>query len=124
VLERLDLHLHSLAIQTVGAMQQPMLMRIFVAASLAGLLVAPDATAQQRRLRDQDEVLRARQSGQVMPLNQIESRIVPGMSGADYLGPEFDASSGVYRLKFMRGGRVIWVDVDGRTGQVLGRSGN
>ena len=100
-----------------------MLMRILAAAVFAGLLVAPEGSA-QRRPRDQDEVLRARQAGAVMPLNQIEARIVPKMAGSDYLGPEFDASSGVYRLKFMRGGQVFWVDVDGRTGGIIGRSGS
>ncbi len=99
-----------------------MLMRIFAAACIAGLLVAPDVSA-QRRPRDQDDVFAARRAGQVMPLHQIEGRIVPKMAGSDYLGPEFDASSGVYRLKFMRGGSVFWVDVDGRTGQIVGRSG-
>lgn len=99
-----------------------MLMRIFVTACLAGLLVAPNADA-QRRPRDQDDVLNARRAGQVLPLNQIEARVVPHMAGADYLGPEFDPSSGVYRLKFMRGGTVLWVDVDGRTGQVISRTG-
>jgi hypothetical protein len=104
-------------------MQQAMLMRIFATACIAGLIVAPDAMA-QRRPRDQDEVFAARKSGQVMPLHQIEAKVVPKMAGSDYLGPEFDASSGVYRLKFMRGGSVFWLDVDGRTGSIIGRSGN
>jgi hypothetical protein len=38
---------------------------------------------------------------------------VPRMRGADYLGPELDYERGRYRLKFMRNGQVIWVDVDG-----------
>ncbi len=29
----------------------------------------------------------------------------------------------VITLKFMRGGQVIWVDIDARTGEVVGRSG-
>ena len=45
-----------------------------------------------------------------MPLPKIERRVLPFMDGADYLGPEFNGET--YRLKFMRGGRVIWVDVD------------
>ena len=44
------------------------------------------------------------------------------MAGAQYIGVEFDPGSAVYTLKFLRDGRVIWVDVDGRTGQVLGRT--
>jgi uncharacterized membrane protein YkoI len=99
-----------------------MLMRIFTAACLAGLALAPAADA--RRARDQDEAFAARKAGQIMPLHQIEGRIVRRMPGCDYIGPEFDPGSGVYRLKFMRGGSVIYIDVDGRTGQVVGRSGN
>ena len=55
-----------------------------------------------------------------MPLPKIEQRVMPFMGGADYLGPEFRGDT--YRLKFMRGGRVIWVDVDAATGRILGRS--
>ena len=103
-------------------MQQPMLMKIFAAACIAGLAFAPAADA--RRQREQDRAFAARQAGQILPLHEIEQRIIARMPGCDYLGPEFDANSGVYRLKFMRGGSVIYVDVDGRTGQIIGRSGN
>lgn len=54
----------------------------------------------------------------IIPLPQIEDRIVPRMRGATYLGPEMNG--GAYRLKFIRDGKVIWVDVDARTGRVLG----
>jgi hypothetical protein len=103
-------------------MQQPMLMKIFAAACIAGILVAPVTGA--RRGRGKDRAVAARQAGQIMPLHEIEGRIVPRMPGCDYLGPEFDPNSGVYRLKFMRGGSVIYVDVDGRNGQIIGRSGH
>lgn len=102
-------------------MQQRMLMKIFGAACLAAMALMPSADA--RRLRDQDRAFAARQAGQIMPLHDIEDRIVKRMPGCDYLGPDFDANSGVYRLKFMRGGSVIYIDVDGRTGQIVGRSG-
>ena len=104
-------------------MQQPMLMRIFATACIAGVLVAPDVSA-QRRPREQDQVRDAVGRGQVRPLSEIEAPVVARMRGSDYLGPEFDAQTGVYRLKFMRGGQVIWIDVDGRTGQIVGKSGN
>ena len=103
-------------------MQHAMLMRIFAGASILAVLLCGSADAQRRR--DQDEAFAARRAGQVMPLNQIEQNIVPRMGGASYLGPEFDAGSATYRLKFMRGGSVIWIDIDGRTGQIVGRSGN
>jgi len=98
-----------------------MLMKFFLAAGLAGFVLAPAADA--RRQRDQDRAFAQRQAGQILPLHDIEGRIVPQMRGCDYLGPEFDANSGVYRLKFMRGGTVIFVDVDGRNGRIIGRSG-
>ena len=58
-----------------------------------------------------------------MPLRAIEGMIVPRMRGFDYLGPELDASSGRYRLKFLREGQVVWIDVDARTGHIIGQSG-
>ena len=99
-----------------------MLMRIFAAALIAGLSLAPSADA--RRQREQDQAFAARQAGQIMPLHQIEAKIIPRMAGCDYLGPEFDPGSGVYRLKFMRGGSVIYIDVDGHSGQIISRSGH
>jgi hypothetical protein len=74
--------------------------------------------------REQDAALRAMQEGRILPLRAIEAMIVPKMRGFNYLGPELDASSGRYRLKFMRGPQVIWIDVDGRNGQIVGHSGN
>ncbi len=92
------------------------------AAALVAMLVAPALQADQRR--EQDQALAATRSGQVKPLREIEARVLPRMGGADYLGPEFDPASSTYRLKFMRGASVIWIDVDARTGQIVGRSGN
>jgi hypothetical protein len=102
-----------------------MSMKTPLIAVLAGhlLFTAVAAPAEARR-RDQDEAYEAMRSGQIRPLREIEGRVVPRMGGASYLGPEFDSGSGTYRLKFMRAGSVIWVDVDGRTGAIIGRSGN
>ncbi len=57
-----------------------------------------------------------------MPLPKIEQRVRPMMGGADYLGPELNGRT--YRLKYVRDGRVIWVDVDAATGRIIGRSGD
>jgi len=75
------------------------------------------------RPRPPESAFEARQQGRILPLPEIESRIRQQMRDADYLGPELDTFSGIYRLKFLRGDRVIWIDVDGRTGQVVGTSG-
>jgi hypothetical protein len=74
--------------------------------------------------REQDAALRAMQEGRILPLRTIENLVIPRMRGFSYLGPELDVSTGRYRLKFMRGPQVIWVDVDGRNGQIVGHSGN
>ncbi|MFD1610439.1 PepSY domain-containing protein [Sphingomonas tabacisoli] len=90
-----------------------------VSVALMALALAAPASAQRRG--DQYQAYQARQSGRVLSLREIEDRVLPQMRGSTYLGPEYDG--GVYRLKFMRGGAVTWVDVDARTGSVIGRSG-
>jgi hypothetical protein len=96
---------------------------LFILALLA--LPAISQAQGQRHSADQDEAFRGRQAGALRPLRDIEGAIVPQMKrrGADYIGAEFDGGAGRYRLKFMRDGSVIWVDVDGRTGAVVGRAG-
>ena len=74
------------------------------------------------RPRDQDRAFRAQKEGRSMPLPMIEQRVLPRMGGADYLGPEM--RGGNVRMKFLDRGKVIWVDVDPRTGQILGKSGD
>ena len=97
-------------------------MRLFPAllAAVLGALIASPVAAE--RPRDQDRAFRAIQDGRAMPLPRIERYVMPMMGGADYLGPEFHGST--YRLKFVRDGRVIWVDVDAATGRVIGQAGN
>ena len=89
----------------------------------AASLITGAADGQRRRDQDQDRALAAVRQGQTMSLRDIEGRIVPRMAGAEYLGPELDTGTSTYRLKFMRDGSVIWIDVDSRTGQIVGRSG-
>jgi hypothetical protein len=64
----------------------------------------------------------ARLEGRNLPLREIERRVVPKVSGARYLGFNFDPGTTVYTLKFLRDGIIIWVTVDGRSGQILDRS--
>ncbi len=83
------------------------------------------AAAQWRR-GDQDQAYQARRDGALMSLRAIENGIVPRMKarGADYIGAEFDGGTAQYRLKFVRDGAVIWVDVDGRSGAIVARAGD
>ena len=88
-----------------------------LAALCAGLLATP---ALAEPPRDADRAFDAKRQGRAMPLPNIERRVMPFMGGADYLGPEFNGDR--YRLKFVKEGRVIWVDVDAATGRIVGRS--
>ena len=80
-------------------------------------------TAPDQRRGEQQRVYEARREGRLMSLREIEARVVPTMRGAQYIGSDLDQGSDIYTLKFLRDGTVIWVEVDGRTGQILGRTG-
>ena len=87
---------------------------------LAALAVAMPLTVQAAPRRDaQGEVRKDVREGKVSSLRDIERRVLPSMSGMQYLGPEYDPAAMAYRLKFIRDGRVVFVDVDARSGQVL-----
>jgi uncharacterized membrane protein YkoI len=78
----------------------------------------PAASAQARR----GEQVQARMdmaAGQVKPLREIERKVIPRMRGMQYLGPEYDSLAQVYRLKFIDKDRVIFVDVDARSGEII-----
>jgi hypothetical protein len=93
-----------------------LLSSLTAAVLLAGALASP-AAAQSRS--DQASARQEMKAGRTMPLREIEKRIVPQMRGNEYLGPEYDADAAAYRLKFIRGGKVTWVDVDARTARIL-----
>jgi len=92
-------------------------------AFLAAAALPAHASPQVRR--DQEAAREGRAQGRLLPLREIEARVVPAMSrkGAQYLGFDFDSGTMIYTLKFLRNGSVIWVDVDGRSGQIVGQSG-
>ena len=100
-----------------------MLMKNFLPLLLLACAAASGVSdAQTRKPRDEDAALNGRLAGQLRPLREIESMVVPRMGNARYIGPEI-VDGDRYRLKFMRGSSVIWVDVDGRTGAIVGRTG-
>ena len=61
-----------------------------------------------------------------MPVRCVRCARSSGMSaddaGMQYLGPEYDPAAMAYRLKFIRDGRVVFVDVDARSGQIIHHS--
>ncbi|MCW1384111.1 PepSY domain-containing protein [Novosphingobium sp. KCTC 2891] len=92
--------------------------------ALAALHVAavPLVAHAEPRADEQGEARRDLRAGNVRSLRDIERRVLPSKPGMQYLGPEYDPAAMAYRLKFIRDGRVVFVDVDARTGQVLGES--
>ena len=89
---------------------------ILILAALTGLTLSAPAYA---RRDDQGGAREDMQQGKVKSLREIEGSVVPRMRGMQYLGPEYDSTAQVYRLKFINRDRVIFVDVDGKTGNVL-----
>lgn len=69
----------------------------------------------------QGQVRREMRAGTVRSLREIEQKVLPMMPGMQYLGPEYDPAAMAYRLKFIQNGRVVFVDVDARSGQILSR---
>ena len=103
-----------------AAYASPMSMFLFLMSGILTSVPVPPAMLQQRG--DQQRVWEAMRAGRMLPLREIERRVVPQVKG-EYLGPEIDPETGIYTLKFLSDGRVIWVRVDGRTGQIIGRTG-
>ena len=95
-----------------------MLVSLLMIAAMPG-----DGQAQNPRRPDQMRAFDARREGRLLPLPEIEARVVPTMKGAQYIGFDFDSDTAIYTLKFLRNGSVIWVEVDGRSGQIVGRTG-
>lgn len=98
-----------------------------IASFLAAILMvsglfAPAAVGQSRN--DQGEARKEMKAGNVLPLREIERRVVTPLKlrGHEYLGPAYDSTAMAYRLKFIKEGRVTFVDVDARTGRIIQRS--
>lgn len=109
---------YSAYIQSWGAKSVVMKFATNLLLAVALTTMTSAAPAEARR-GEQSEARLDMQSGQVKSLREIEASVVPRMRGMQYLGPEYDPGAQIYRLKFINKDRVIFVDVDGRTGAVL-----
>lgn len=96
-------------------------MKLLIPLVLAAIAL-PAGHALAEPLREQGQVRKEMRAGNVRSLREIEQSVLPQMRGMQYLGPEYDAASMAYRLKFIREGRVVFVDVDARTGRVIRQS--
>jgi uncharacterized membrane protein YkoI len=101
--------------------------RILSAALLLAMLPTAPALAlaqgaQEQSRSDQGEARKEMRAGNQLSLREIERRILPRMKDSEYLGPAYDATARAYRLKFIRNGRVSYIDVDARTGRIINQS--
>ncbi len=94
----------------------------YVPLAVLAFSAAPALAQADQQRGDQDEARREAQAGTIMRSGEIEAKILPMMRDAEYLGFAYDSTARAYRLKFIRDGRVTYVDVDARTGKVIGRS--
>lgn len=92
-----------------------------IAIAIAGL-AAPATAGEMQARSDQGEAREEMRAGNVLSLREIERRVLPQMRGSEYLGPSYDATARAYRLKFIKDGRVTYVDVDATTGRIIRRS--
>lgn len=91
-------------------------------ACVACALALPAGPALGDPSSDQGQARRERQAGNVRSLREIEQSVIPQMPDMQYLGPEYDAAAMAYRLKFIQNGKVFFVDVDARSGRIIGRT--
>lgn len=95
---------------------------------LGGLLALSGTTlpaSAQSFARDEDQraARQAMLDGQVMPFSVIKRRTEREMGDSTYVGVAPSPRDGVYRLQFLRAdGKVVWVDVDGKTGNIIART--
>ena len=99
----------------MGILKRLIFLTLLVAAAPAAPAFAAPGDAQGQVRKDM-------RAGNVRSLREIEQQVLPTMQGMQYLGPEYDPTAMAYRLKFIRQGRVVFVDVDARSGQILRQS--
>lgn len=104
-----------------GGVVKPLLALSLSAAIALALPPAVPGWAQQPK-SDQGAARKEAQAGHILKSREIEARILPMMGGAEYLGFAYDSTAMAYRLKFIRDRRVLFVDVDARSGRIIQRS--
>lgn len=98
-------------------------MRMVFPVLLGAVALASSVGAADRR-EDQTMVFEARKAGRILPIDALVKRVSAQLPGWTYTGFDFEADDtgrAIYKLIFLRDGRVTWIYVDGRTGETLGR---
>ena len=83
--------------------------------------VSSPSLADRARVPEQDALRNGVRAGAILPFTELRARAQSRVDG-EYVGTEF-LGADRYRFKFQRGSSVIWMDMDGRTGREVGRTG-
>ena len=72
-----------------------MKMLVMIALSALAALGPVPASAEPDQKRDQQRAFDELRNGRILPLRDIEARVLPSMRGAQYIGFDFDSESGI-----------------------------
>lgn len=97
------------------------LMTVVTGATILFTAVSPDLFARGPQ-HDQDTAREEMLEGHLMPFTVLKRRTDRAMGEATYYGVS-RPQNGIYRIQYLRpDGQVIWVYVDGKTGEIVGRT--
>lgn len=95
---------------------------VWLALCVSAATAAP-AQALDPKVRDHDAARAATKSGEIRSLGEIKSR-VGNRVGGELVGSKLDMDRKRYRLRYLREGSVVEVDVDAKTGKIIDIDGN
>lgn len=95
----------------------PLLIGLMLASSIA------PAQALDPRAQDHDIARNAAERGEIRTLGEIRDRVGARVRG-ELVGSRLDMHAKRYRLRYLRDGSVVEVDVDAKTGKIIGIEGN
>ena len=93
-----------------------------VTAPAAAQLRDPGDGSRQRLASNQMAATDATRGGTIMPYNEIIRRVSPQVGGM-LIASDYQGETYTYRLRYMRSGSVVIVDVDARSAKVIRREG-
>ena len=95
---------------------------VWLALCVSAATAAP-AQALDPKMKDHDAARAATKSGEIRSLGEIKSR-VGNRVGGELVGSKLDMDRKRYRLRYLREGSVVEVDVDAKTGHIIDIDGN
>ncbi|MBB4633189.1 PepSY domain-containing protein [Sphingosinicella soli] len=95
---------------------------VWVVLCVSAATAAP-AQALDPKMKDHDAARAAAKSGEIRSLGEIKNRVRNRVQG-ELVGSKFDMHQKRYRLRYLREGSIVEVDVDAKTGKIIDIDGN